>query len=455
MKICEAIAHAKKTNENLKEMDIIGINGVLYDVTNYIKYHPGGEVIKKFINKDSSIVFEAFNHKEEYLDKLTKVGLYESEINPIDKDFLELGKKFEKMGFKEGSKFYFFTRILIVFASLWISFRFFSQFDHFLYHLIGSFFMFIVWQQSGFLMHDAMHSHLFHNPKNDEAVGSFFSSFIFGVNGLWWKEDHNTHHALTGVIDIHEKWIDPQLIEGVWVQNEKMFSFFNNNIQQYLIKLQAFLFVPLNLIVGRYGIMIDSFLVGNYPKARNKYMYIAWLFHWLYIAYFFSFLPSWSRIILMYFIAGMLQGILHLQLLVSHYSKEMLYREEYDKTSWFKYMVNGNLNINCPSWLDWFHGGLHLHIEHHTYPTIPRHYYREMQPYIMELCKKHNIEYEYIGWFEAVWKTLKNLYNTSLKFADYKAKYTPVVFTENKNSDELRPNNQRQSPNQSKTQNPN
>ena len=422
----ESLAVLKKNDDEMKSRDIVGVGGKLYDITYYSKHHPGGDIIKKFINREATIVFNAFNHKQEYLDRIKFVGVYEQQIDPIDKDFIELGLKFEKMGFKEGIKSWFLVKFLIIFLLIGSVFYLFSQFDHIIFHLLGSFLLFFTWQQSGFLMHDAMHSHMFHNAKYDEIVGVFFSITILGVNGLWWKEDHNTHHALTGVIDIAEKWMDPQLLEGIWVQNSKMFPFFNQDFHYYLIKVQAFIFVPINVIAGRYAIMIDSFFVGEYKKARSVLVFIPWIAHWAWVIYLFSYLPTWQRIMFIYFITGCLQGILHLQLLVSHYSKLMLFREEYDKASWFKYNVDNNLNIHCSKWFDWFHGGLNFHIEHHLFPTFPRNYYRQMSPYVQELCKKHDIPYDSFGWLEVVWKTIKHLHATSKEYIKAQDEYTSI-----------------------------
>jgi len=422
----KALAEIKSQSEELRDRQIVGINGILYDITYYIKHHPGGDVIGKFSNKEASIVYNTFNHKLEYLDKLKKVGTYIQEFNPIDKDFLELDKEFERLGFKEGNRLWFYFKLVIIMASVFMVYFLFSQFDHIAFHILGSFFLFFAWQQSGFIMHDTMHSHMFHNAKYDEIVGMFFSTVIVGINGLWWKQDHNVHHALTGVIDIPEKWMDPQLQEGVWAQNIKMFPFYNQKIHYILIKIQAYLFLPLNIFLGRFGIMIDSFFIGDYERARSILVFIPWIMHWTLIVYLFSFLPSWQRIFLTYFLASSLQGILHLQLLISHYSKIMLYREEFDNESWFKYNIDNNLNINCGKWFDWFHGGLNFHIEHHTFPTIPRHNYRKIAPYVQELCRKHNIQYDSFGWFEAVWNTVKHLSKISKEYIDNCDKFTPA-----------------------------
>jgi fatty acid desaturase len=41
----------------------------------------------------------------------------------------------------------------------------------------------------------------------------------------------------------------------------------------------------------------------------------------------------------------------------------------------------------------WFMGGLHLQVEHHLFPTMPRHSLAVAQPFVRALCKKHGLPY--------------------------------------------------------------
>ena len=44
-----------------KEKRLIGYRGHWYDVTSFIKYHPGGEVIEKFIGQDATCVIDSMH----------------------------------------------------------------------------------------------------------------------------------------------------------------------------------------------------------------------------------------------------------------------------------------------------------------------------------------------------------------------------------------------------------
>jgi len=59
----------------------------------------------------------------------------------------------------------------------------------------------------------------------------------------------------------------------------------------------------------------------------------------------------------------------------------------------FKENLETTMDISCPTWMDWFHGGLQFQVEHHFYPRLPRHQLRQCSYRLQEICKKHNMKY--------------------------------------------------------------
>ena len=43
---------------------IIGYRGVFYDVTNFIKRHPGGDVIEEFLGEDATAVIDSMHKRD-------------------------------------------------------------------------------------------------------------------------------------------------------------------------------------------------------------------------------------------------------------------------------------------------------------------------------------------------------------------------------------------------------
>lgn len=74
-----------------------------------------------------------------------------------------------------------------------------------------------------------------------------------------------------------------------------------------------------------------------------------------------STLPSgekWMFILVSHFVSG----ILHVQITLSHFSMETFMGHPYthgvENDEWFHEQVKTTMDIDCPKWMDWFHGGL-------------------------------------------------------------------------------------------------
>lgn len=61
---------------------------------------------------------------------------------------------------------------------------------------------------------------------------------------------------------------------------------------------------------------------------------------------------------------------------------------------WMKLQMNATCDIEKSVFNDWFTGHLNFQIEHHLFPTMPRHNLYKVAPLVASLCKKHNIPYD-------------------------------------------------------------
>ena len=76
--------------------------------------------------------------------------------------------------------------------------------------------------------------------------------------------------------------------------------------------------------------------------------------------------------------------------------------------------LNGSMDIDCPLWMDWFHGGLHLQVVHHLWPRIPRHNLRKAQGILMDFVKQYpHLQYYQYGFVKANKIMLSKLKETS------------------------------------------
>uniref|UniRef100_A0A8B9NQG9 Fatty acid desaturase domain-containing protein n=1 Tax=Accipiter nisus TaxID=211598 RepID=A0A8B9NQG9_9AVES len=68
---------------------------------------------------------------------------------------------------------------------------------------------------------------------------------------------------------------------------------------------------------------------------------------------------------------------------------------DYDKNKdWVSTQLHATCNVNQSLFNDWFTGHLNFQIEHHLFPTMPRHNYWKAAPLVKALCDKHGIEYK-------------------------------------------------------------
>ena len=52
-----------------------------------------------------------------------------------------------------------------------------------------------------------------------------------------------------------------------------------------------------------------------------------------------------------------------------------------------------NVDDTLGGLVGWFMGGLHYQVEHHIFPTVPRHNLREVRSLVEPICRKHGIPY--------------------------------------------------------------
>ena len=69
----------------------------------------------------------------------------------------------------------------------------------------------------------------------------------------------------------------------------------------------------------------------------------------------------------------------------------------------------------------WFMGGLHFQIEHHLWPTIPRHNLYKVQPVVEALCRKHRIPYRVATMWEGTLDVLQHLKEIANALEDFPA----------------------------------
>lgn len=175
----------------------------------------------------------------------------------------------------------------------------------------------------------------------------------------------------------------------------------------FAIRYQNYLYYPI-LTLGRfnlYRLSWEYLLLGLGPRKGPAWWH-RWLeiagqvFFWTWFGYgiVYKTIPTASDRWLFVMVSHMITGILHVQITLSHFAMSTADLGIHE--SFPQKMLRTTMDVDCPEWLDFFHGGLQFQAVHHLYPRIPRHNLRRTQKLVQEFCKDVNIPYALYGFVD-------------------------------------------------------
>uniref|UniRef100_A0A670Z5G6 Cytochrome b5 heme-binding domain-containing protein n=1 Tax=Pseudonaja textilis TaxID=8673 RepID=A0A670Z5G6_PSETE len=356
---------------NFKEERWLVINRKVYDVSQFYLQHPGGpRLIRHYSGQDATDAFIAF-HKDEDLVKKYLNSLLIGELTPdqpsceptknemLVHDFHELRMKVKKMGLLKSSvpffAFIFLHAFLLDMAS-WFTIWYFGK--SWVPFLIGVA-MFTI--QYGFFQHDLGHISVFQKPKWNRLAHTFVMGILKGGPKSWWIDLHNRHHAKPNCF-----LKDPDLnMHPFLFSLGKILNILHSDIcSQGLVILAPLTFIAFVHFVSK----------DDKDNEKNCKSFLIVLF--LKITYFHRSLEStWFL-----WVSQM-----------NHIPMNISYDQNLD---WVSSQLSATCNVDHSWFNDWFTGHLNFQIEHHLFPTMPRHNYCKVAPLVKSLCAKHGVHYE-------------------------------------------------------------
>ncbi|KAK7796140.1 hypothetical protein U0070_007570, partial [Myodes glareolus] len=138
------------------------------------------------------------------------------------------------------------------------------------------------------------------------------------------------------------------------------------------------------------------FLIGDTQPVKD----IAWVSSF-YIRYFITFGPFYGifgTVLLIYLVKFMESPWIAYVTQMSHIPMKISRDENHDWLSTqlmkdISLQIVATCNIEQSFFNDWFTGHLNFQIEHHLFPTMPRHNYHKVAPLVKSLCAKHGLQY--------------------------------------------------------------
>ncbi|KAL0297214.1 UNVERIFIED_CONTAM: Acyl-lipid (9-3)-desaturase [Sesamum radiatum] len=350
----------------------ISIQGKVYDVSEWANHHPGGELpLMNLGGQDATDAFVAYHPGVtwQFLDKFFN-GFYlkDYSVSEVSKDYRKLVYEFSKMGLFEKKGHGVFITIFAQFLS---------------------------------------------------------GNCLAGVSIGWWKRNHNAHHIACNSLDY-----DPDLQHmPFFAVSSKLFSsitscFYDRKMDfdsaaRFLVSYQHCTFYPV-MCFARINLFTQSFLLLlSKKRVPHKGLEILCLLvFWIWFPLLVSRLPNWGERVMFVVASFVVTGIQHVQFCLNHFSTSV-YTGPPKGNNWFEKQTSGSLDIECSSWMDWFHGGLQFQTEHHLFPRLPRCQLRTVSPFVKELCKKHDLPYNVASFWEANAMTIRTLKVAALQARDF------------------------------------
>lgn len=404
----------------------IVVDGRAYDVTNYVSKHPGGDLpIENMAGKDCTDVFANYHAAKVYKHMLPPflVGeVSDFAVYPHVADFRAIRQELLRRGlFKTDMSYYakIGTWLVALFCcALWLSVGCTSLEAH----MGGAAVLGIFWQQLAGIGHDLGHSGVTHVFWYDHLIGSCLAAFM-GISTCWWKRNHNTHHVVCNSVE-HDPDIQhmpilavtPRIFEKPFWSTYYTKVVAMDSVARWLVSHQFLVFYPM-MMVARFNLYAQSW-IQLLAKERLHYRLTeicALAFYKVWVLAVAWSMPSWSQLLGWLLISHAVSGILHVQIVISHWAMDTYHGHAYndDTDEWYITQLKTTMNVDTPPLLDWMHIGLQFQIEHHLYPRLPRHNLRKARELVKAVCQKHGIHYHEPGFFQANFETMHALISTA------------------------------------------
>lgn len=425
---------AEVAKRNTRDEAWIIIDERVYDITNFAAKHPGGDkVLWNMAGKDCTDSFANYHAAEIYrkwlppylVGEVTDVPVY-----PHVQDFREIRQELLRRGLFETDQSYY-NKLFSWYAFLFVTALYLSLVcESCLAHMTGALVMGLFWQQMAGWGHDAGHSSVTHNFQKDWLIGSTIGCALGGISMGWWKRSHNTHHVVCNSIendpDIQHMpvlAVTPEIMKKPFWSSYHDKVIFVDSAAKFFIRHQHILFFPI-MMLARFNLYAQSWvllLTTDNKKSivayfrKHEIVSLAVFAVWV-TAVALS-MPTTVQACAWMLLSHAVTCLLHVQICFSHFSMETYHGNAYNdaKDEWYTMQLKTTMNIDCYEWMDWLHIGLQYQIEHHLFPTLPRHNLRIAKGMVEQVCRKHGIPYEEQTFYQGTLKTIDCLRTTALQ----------------------------------------
>ncbi|XP_046714854.1 fatty acid desaturase 2-like isoform X2 [Silurus meridionalis] len=315
----------------------------VYDVSEWTKRHPGGHrVLEHYVGEDATDAFMAFHPDLQFVRKFMK---------PLLMGQLALTEPSQDHGKNA---------------------------------------------QSGWLQHDLGHLSVFKNSTLDHLAHKFVIGHLKGASAHWWNFQHFQHHSKPNVLSK-----DPDLntlqilvlgnVQPVEYGIKKLKHMPYNHQHNYFFLIGPPMLIP----------VVFSVYIFKTLWSKRDWVEFVWYLSY-YTRFFLCYIPYYGLLgaVLLQSFVRFLESHWYVWVTqMNHIPMDIDYEKHED---WLSMQLNATCNVEQSAFNDWFTGHLNFQIEHHVFPTMPRHNYVYVAPLLRELCEKYGVQYQVKGLFEAM-----------------------------------------------------
>jgi sphingolipid 8-(E)-desaturase len=423
----------EKELEQLKQNNVLwlSIDDKVYDVGRWLEKHPGGDlIIRHFLFRDCTDQFNSMHPPEvskKFLPYL-QIGVLEKKISqqtPLMKAFRNFEAQLYKEGYFNTDYNFYYLELLkgLFFLILGICLVIMGPQTYFNYICAACSIAFS-WHQLSFVAHDTGHNAITHNLTFDNYFGICLANGLSGLSIGWWKDSHNVHHVVTND-PVHDPDIQhlpflavsEAFFDGVHSTYHKK-EFKVDQFGKAMVSIQHFLYYLL-MMFGRFNLYVQSikFLLTNSRAKYRKSEMTAMLFCICWFSYIVGYIPDWKQKLTFILLTNMLTFVLHVQITLSHFAMNT---DEYNENEDFvTHQMRTTMDVDCPTWMDWFHGGLQYQVIHHLFPRLPRHRFREVRDKLLPFFKEHGLKYHCYSFSFGNFRIIKHLADIACKVVNF------------------------------------
>jgi fatty acid desaturase (delta-4 desaturase) len=391
------------------------LEGVVYDLREFSKVHPGGSsIVNIFGGKDATIhyyMLHPHNNIRTNILNTYKVGTIGSDTlnntsglytlnSPIFNDLKDSIKK--AVPYQYATYEWWVKAIVIMFAEIYIEYHNYI----YGYTIAKSVLLGFLMAMIGLcIQHDANHGAVSRKELINRLWG--YTQDWIGGSSLLWKHHHVLlHHAYTNVLEY-----DPDITTDI-LRLHKEVKYKNYHYGQKIYIWFLLLLLPINWHFKEFFDLYNmnhmshkiSSLAIREMRIGIAFRILFYIRFYIIPIYLYPSLYTLLNICVSLAVGGIYLGV---NFIISHNFEGVLNNSYNDHSNdWAISQIESSSTVGGRI-LGFFHGGLNYQIEHHLFPRISHVHYYKIMPIIQEWCIKNNVKYNY---YNSLWGNIYSCY---------------------------------------------